>query len=408
MWRTSWRTCPRCAAQHKWRGGLARDGRCRPRLNVLLNNAVPSPPLPSHACLLTPQYAVPRRCLHPHANVFSTCTCVALQARQTMLFSATVPKWVKKLVKQYLNDPIVSVCLGWYCGHASLLRCAAQAAGAAPQVPSSSRSTLLKAPPAPRLPLLLAAACRPDLCALSTACSLPLLACPRTCVPQDIDLVGEGQTGKMAEGITALAVQVCAPRCASWGLCLACWAGGGKMGAPQPRCAARDSPPTPPPALQVQRHPPSPPPPRQPPPPNALSLPSFPPRPGARRRAPLGAGRPPHRVWRGRQGHRVHPDQARGRRGVCVGGGPPAVRRAARRHEPARAREGAQQLPRPQGGWVGGWVGGWPSTRQQRTRQHVPPAGARGRAKRLSEGRRKRPPPPCGACQAGSPPPPAS
>lgn len=25
-----------------------------------------------------------------------------------MLFSATVPKWVKKLVKQYLNDPVVS------------------------------------------------------------------------------------------------------------------------------------------------------------------------------------------------------------------------------------------------------------------------------------------------------------
>lgn len=26
-----------------------------------------------------------------------------------MLFSATVPKWVKKLVKQYLNDPVVSL-----------------------------------------------------------------------------------------------------------------------------------------------------------------------------------------------------------------------------------------------------------------------------------------------------------
>ncbi|KAL4420664.1 hypothetical protein ABPG75_010320 [Micractinium tetrahymenae] len=52
------------------------------------------------------------------------------QERQTMLFSATVPKWVKKLVKQYLNDPV------------------------------------------------------------------------------NIDLVGEGQTGKMADSITALAVQV--------------------------------------------------------------------------------------------------------------------------------------------------------------------------------------------------------
>ena len=28
------------------------------------------------------------------------------QQRQTMLFSATVPKWVKKLVKSYLNDPV--------------------------------------------------------------------------------------------------------------------------------------------------------------------------------------------------------------------------------------------------------------------------------------------------------------
>jgi hypothetical protein len=55
-----------------------------------------------------------------------------------MLFSATVPKWVKKLVKQYLNEP------------------------------------------------------------------------------ENIDLVGEGQTGKMADSITALAVQV--------GL----WAGGGR------------------------------------------------------------------------------------------------------------------------------------------------------------------------------------
>ncbi|KAI7840607.1 hypothetical protein COHA_005757 [Chlorella ohadii] len=52
------------------------------------------------------------------------------QERQTMLFSATVPKWVKKLVKQYLNTPV------------------------------------------------------------------------------DIDLVGEGQSGKMADSITALAVQV--------------------------------------------------------------------------------------------------------------------------------------------------------------------------------------------------------
>jgi ATP-dependent RNA helicase DDX21 len=50
--------------------------------------------------------------------------------RQTMLFSATVPKWVRKLVKQYLNDPV------------------------------------------------------------------------------DVDLVGEGQTGKMADSITALAVQI--------------------------------------------------------------------------------------------------------------------------------------------------------------------------------------------------------
>ncbi|PRW21064.1 glutamate--cysteine chloroplastic isoform A [Chlorella sorokiniana] len=52
------------------------------------------------------------------------------EERQTMLFSATVPKWVKKLVKQYLNTPV------------------------------------------------------------------------------DIDLVGEGQSGKMADSITALAVQV--------------------------------------------------------------------------------------------------------------------------------------------------------------------------------------------------------
>jgi hypothetical protein len=50
-----------------------------------------------------------------------------------MMFSATVPKWVKKLVKQYMNDPV------------------------------------------------------------------------------NIDLVGEGQTGKMADSITAMAVQV------SWG-----------------------------------------------------------------------------------------------------------------------------------------------------------------------------------------------
>ena len=30
--------------------------------------------------------------------------CALPQERQTMLFSATVPKWVKKLVKQYLNS----------------------------------------------------------------------------------------------------------------------------------------------------------------------------------------------------------------------------------------------------------------------------------------------------------------
>ena len=52
------------------------------------------------------------------------------EVRQTMLFSATVPKWVRKLVKQYLNEPL------------------------------------------------------------------------------SIDLVGEGQSGKMADSITALAVQV--------------------------------------------------------------------------------------------------------------------------------------------------------------------------------------------------------
>lgn len=52
------------------------------------------------------------------------------EERQTMLFSATVPKWVKKLVKQFLNDPL------------------------------------------------------------------------------DIDLIGEGQSGKMADNIRALAVQV--------------------------------------------------------------------------------------------------------------------------------------------------------------------------------------------------------
>lgn len=52
------------------------------------------------------------------------------EKRQTMLFSATVPKWVRKLVKQYLNEPVT------------------------------------------------------------------------------IDLVGEGQSGKMADSITAMAVQV--------------------------------------------------------------------------------------------------------------------------------------------------------------------------------------------------------
>ena len=55
------------------------------------------------------------------------------EERQTMLFSATVPKWVKKLVKQFLNDPL------------------------------------------------------------------------------DIDLIGEGQSGKMADNIRALAVQASGP-----------------------------------------------------------------------------------------------------------------------------------------------------------------------------------------------------
>lgn len=58
------------------------------------------------------------------------------QERQTMLFSATLPRWVKKLVKQYLNNP------------------------------------------------------------------------------ENIDLVGEGNTGKMPDSITALAVQVC------WAVCV--------------------------------------------------------------------------------------------------------------------------------------------------------------------------------------------
>ena len=30
-----------------------------------------------------------------------------------MLFSATVPKWVKKLVKQYLNDPVNIDLVSW-------------------------------------------------------------------------------------------------------------------------------------------------------------------------------------------------------------------------------------------------------------------------------------------------------
>ena len=73
-----------------------------------------------------------------------------------MMFSATVPKWVKKLVKQYMNDPV------------------------------------------------------------------------------NIDLVGEGQTGKMADSITAMAVQVSGGQPAGAGgvtgvgagALAACWAGG--------------------------------------------------------------------------------------------------------------------------------------------------------------------------------------
>lgn len=53
---------------------------------------------------------VPSPCLRKRPCL--PCLAARLQERQTMLFSATVPKWVKKLVKQYLNDPVVSLGLG--------------------------------------------------------------------------------------------------------------------------------------------------------------------------------------------------------------------------------------------------------------------------------------------------------